>query len=193
MAKVPHTIHGRIYWYDHVRKGKKVVCKYLGKDHPDMRKTTNASTRLANAPRTTNSADQTIYTSQEDLDTEVRNAYVRGGLGIMRIKNEIFRQIGADPTRREIENYLQNDLGVTLRTRKKAVTPQADTTKAELAQAKEIIAQSKINADSKDETIAKMKAVNMDRANEILLLKAKLRDYRDMGRAPTPDEIEALI
>lgn len=191
MSKVIHTIKGIRYWYEHTRINGRVVCKYLGP--VDGNKQRTSSPRLSDATRTKNSAGQTIYTSQEDLDNEVRNAYTRGGLGIKSIQTNIFGHIGLSPSRREVENYLQNDLGVTLRKRPRVTSQPESDASSELAQAKEDLAVASDERDSKSVRIAEMHQTLTDDTKEILRLKEKLMDFRDMGRAPTDAEIEELV
>jgi hypothetical protein len=134
---------------------------------------------------------QLLYTSQKDLDNEVRSAYTCGS-GIKRIQTEIFEPIGLHPSKRAVENYL-NDLGIELRKRARATPKTEPDTSAELAQAKANLEIDKIERESKDVRIAEMQQTSLDDAATILRLKARLRDFRDMGRAPTDAEIEEIV
>jgi hypothetical protein len=190
MAKVIHTIKGLRYWYEHTRINGRCICKYLGP--VDGYKQRTSSPRLSDATKVYTSGGQPIYASQKDLDNEVHNAYSRG-FGIKRLQEEIFAPIDLHPSRREVENYLKNDLDVVLRTRSNAVPQTLPDTAADLEQAKIDFALNKIACDSKDVRIAEMRQTSFDDANEILRLKEKLIGFRDMGRAPTDAEIEELI
>lgn len=191
MSKVIHTIKGIRYWYEHTRINGRVVCKYIGPVGGGKQRT--SSPQLSDATRTKDAAGQTIYASQEDLDSEVRSAYTRGGLGIKRIQTEIFGQIGLYPSRREVENYLQDNLGVTLRKRSRVTSQSEPDITSELVQAKEDLATSEIECESKDHHISQMQSTTSADAKEILRLKEKLMDFRDMGRPPTDAEIEELV
>lgn len=198
MSRVKHIIKGIPYWYEHIRVGKVVVCKYIGRadGQPDGRRTTNAATRLSNSTMQIDLLGECKYASQEELDAYIKKSYTRGKIGVKRIQTIFADELGLHPTRREVENYLTGDLGLELRKRaskKQVVEPSNDATKSDLAQARESISMRKIEIDSKDVQIKTMKCVSMDDAQEILRLKNALRDYRDMGRAPTDDEFEELI
>ena len=185
MAKVKHKIKGILYWYEHTRVGKKVVCKYLGRVGGGGRShRATDTTRLANSPYATS------YTSQDDLDAEVSKAYQQG-YGTKRIQ-QMFEDIDLRPTRRAVENYLTQDLGIELRKRAPKPTNTVPDYKSELEQAETTIALRDIETDSKDIRIRQMETAAMQDAARIAALEAKLRDYRDMGRAPTAEEIEGM-
>lgn len=196
MSRVIHTINGIRYWYEHYRVGDKIISKYMGPvDGKGGNRTTGAATRLSNAPKQMSILGAPRYASQDDLDDQIKNSYVRGGMGIKRIQAVFSDELDLHPTRRETENYLK-DLGVELRKRSKKPAPPAQSIedlKAELAQTKDALAIKTIEQDSKDVQIADMRSHSADDARTVLHLKEKLMDYRDMGRPPTDEEIESLI
>ena len=184
-----HHIKGYTYPYRHTYVDGKVVCtRHHDGGETDGRRTTGTATRLSNSPY-----NHSSYHSQDDLDRQVCAAYAQG-YGVKRIQ-AIFAEIDLHPTRREVENYLRG-MGVELRRRKPRPTksePSIDAVKIELAQAKENIAIKTIEQDSADVQTKEMRSEIADNAREILRLKEKLMDYRDMGRPPTDGEIEELI
>jgi len=200
MAKVIHTINGHRYWYEHYRVGNRVVCKYLGPVDGSKRYGSSGATQLVNAPPVSSFHNkngecitpQPRYESQEELDNHIRQSYVRGGLGIKRIQI-MFAEIDMYPSRREVENYLRDDLDIELRTRTRKTAPTPDTSADELAQSKDIIALNEIEIASKDAQIISMHDASMEDSKKLTRLLSKLRDYRDTGRAPTDAEVEELI
>lgn len=185
-----HHIKGYTYPYRHTYVDGKVVCtRHPDGGETDGRRTTGTATRLSNSPY-----NHSSYHSQDDLDRQVCAAYAQG-YGTKRIQTIFADELDLHPTRREVENYLK-DMGIELRKREPKPKPaeqSIDAVKIELAQAKENIAIRTIEQDSADVQTKEMRSEIADNVREILRLKEKLMDYRDMGRPPTDDEIEELI
>ena len=209
MAKVIHTIKGIRYLYEHTRRGTRVVCKYLGPADGSKKSGANTTQLRNSPPRTLNKPDGTVetlpprYATQEELDTEIRRAYVRGGAGVQKIQTIFKDELDLHPTRREVENYLTQDLCLTLRKRtqnakQKPLTDKEKkvvAAKAEYEQSQKDVAEQKIRDDiaTRDTQIAALQSDILKAEKENLRLKERLMDFAEMGRAPTQKEIEEMV
>lgn len=193
MAIVTHTIKGHQYDYEHTRHGTQVDCVRIKDGRSDGRRARSSSfqdvTRLSNSPYATSS-----YSSQTDLDENVRAAY-KQGYGTKRIQG-MFAELDLHPTRGQIENYLTQDLKIVLRKKTSSVNKPKTSFEKRTAEAKAEFLKAKetaVDKGSQKLRIKEMEKCAVRDAAYIEKLKAKLRYYRDIGRAPTEEEIEYIF